>query len=325
MGLTSREGRSESPRTPMAISEALAAHLHGLLSANRVVLFMKGTRLAPSCGFSSQVVNLLDRYLDVYATVDVVADPALREALREHSEWPTFPQLYVDGRFHGGAEIVAAMDESGELTALLGSGPRAPRPPVIQLDEAAAGAIADIGRTVPGAVVRMEISSGFHHELYFGDAQPDDVVAESQGVFVHMDAASARRAEGMSIALVKGAGGSGFRIDNPNEPARVKQLEPDALAALMRSERAPRLVDVRTPAEREIARLEGDEGLLDPELEHALLALDRATPLAFYCHHGVRSLRAAEHFRELGFREVYNLAGGIDAWSREVDPDLARY
>lgn len=309
----------------MAISDALASHLRALLSSHRVVLFMKGTRLSPSCGFSSQVVDLLERYLDDYATVDVVADPALREALREFSDWPTFPQLYVDQRFHGGAEIVGAMHESGELAALLGAPPRSRRAPTLHVEPDAARAINDIGATVPGAVVRMEISAGFHHELYFGDPSPDDVVAESAGLRVHLDAASARRAEGLRIAHVRGASGSGFRLDNPNEPARVRQLDAQALHALLSSARPPRLVDVRTPGERAIAYIEGDAGLLDPALEHALLALDRSHPLAFYCHHGVRSLRAAEHFRERGFREVYNLEGGIEAWSRDVDPEVPRY
>lgn len=310
----------------MTVSAALAERLEAMIRAHRVVLFMKGSRLSPTCGFSAQVVNVLDRYLDDYATVDVLADPTLREALKEHSAWPTFPQLYVDREFRGGAEIVHALDASGELTALFGTSPRAPRPPTIQIAQEAAQAIRAIGRTVPGAVVRMEISSGFHHELYFGDPSPDDLIAESAGVFVHLDLASARRAEGLSIHHVTTAnGGAGFRIENPNEPARVKQLTPEDLAALRAAERGLTLVDVRTPHEREIARIAGDAGLLDPELEHDLLALDRTTPLAFYCHHGVRSLAAAEHFREKGFREVYNLAGGIDAWSRDVDPRVARY
>lgn len=309
----------------MAVSEALASHITGLISSHRVVLFMKGTRLSPTCGFSAQVVNTLDHYLDDYATVDVIADPALREAIKEHSAWPTFPQLYVGGEFRGGAEIVAAMDESGELAALLGTSQRAPKPPAIHLDPAAAQAIRAIGATVPGAVVRMEISSGFHHELYFGDPDPADIIAESQGVFVHMDLASSRRAQGMSIHHVSGRGGAGFRIDNPNEPSTVKQLAPAALHAMRESGRRVTLVDVRTLDERDIAHIDGDDGLLDPALEHALLALDRSTPLAFYCHHGVRSLHAAEHFRCQGFREVYNLAGGIDAWSRDVDPTVPRY
>lgn len=99
----------------MAISEALSSHLTSLLVQRTAwCSSWRGTRLSPSCGFSSQVVNVLDRYLDAYATVDVVADPSLREALREFSDWPTFPQLYVAGTFHGGTEIVHAMDASGE-------------------------------------------------------------------------------------------------------------------------------------------------------------------------------------------------------------------
>lgn len=86
---------------------------------------------------------------------------------------------------------------------------------MLHIDREAAEAIAAIGRTVPDAVVRMEISSGFHHELYFGDPSPDDVVAESSGVRVHLDLASSRRAEGLRIAHVKGAGGRAFASTTP--------------------------------------------------------------------------------------------------------------
>ena len=84
------------------------------------------------------------------------------------------------------------------------------------------------------------------------------------------------------------------------------------------------LVDVRTPEEREIAAIEGAR-LLDQAYHDALIVLDRDTPLVFQCHHGIRSQRAAEYFRERGFRRLYNLTGGIDAWSMLVDPSLPRY
>jgi len=73
-----------------------------------------------------------------------------------------------------------------------------------------------------------------------------------------------------------------------------------------------------------MARIAGAR-LLDDRLFDELLALDRGTPIVFHCHHGGRSQAAAEHFASLGFREVYNLAGGIDAWSQEVDPTVPRY
>ena len=84
------------------------------------------------------------------------------------------------------------------------------------------------------------------------------------------------------------------------------------------------LVDVRTPEEREIAAIAGAR-LLDQAYHDALLQLDRDTPLVFQCHHGIRSQRAAEYFRDHGFRRLYNLSGGIDAWSLLVDPSTPRY
>jgi rhodanese-related sulfurtransferase len=84
------------------------------------------------------------------------------------------------------------------------------------------------------------------------------------------------------------------------------------------------LVDVRTEEERAIAMIEGSR-LLDQSYHDALLLRDRDTPLVFQCHHGVRSQHAAEYFREQGFRNLYNLRGGIDAWSLFVDPSVPRY
>jgi len=84
------------------------------------------------------------------------------------------------------------------------------------------------------------------------------------------------------------------------------------------------LVDVRTPAERDLAVIAGSR-LLDEEFHDELLELDRDTPLVFQCHHGIRSQSAAQYFLAQGFRTVFNLRGGIDAWSQIVDPTVARY
>ena len=84
------------------------------------------------------------------------------------------------------------------------------------------------------------------------------------------------------------------------------------------------LVDVRTEEERAIAAIDGAR-LLDQEYHDELLLRDRETPLVFQCHHGIRSQHAAEYFRNEGFRNLYNLIGGIDAWSALVDPAVPRY
>lgn len=84
------------------------------------------------------------------------------------------------------------------------------------------------------------------------------------------------------------------------------------------------LVDVRTEEERDIAAIDGAR-LLDQAYHDELLTRDRETALVFQCHHGIRSQHAAEYFRNEGFRNLYNLSGGIDAWSMLVDPDVPRY
>lgn len=86
-----------------------------ILKSNRVVLFMKGDRRFPQCGFSATVVQILDELLPDYVTVNVLEDPEIREGIKEYSSWPTIPQLYVAGEFQGGCDIVIDMYRSGEL------------------------------------------------------------------------------------------------------------------------------------------------------------------------------------------------------------------
>jgi rhodanese-related sulfurtransferase len=96
------------------------------------------------------------------------------------------------------------------------------------------------------------------------------------------------------------------------------------LKVLLESGTAIELVDVRTDEERAIAAIDGSR-LLDQAYHDALLLRDRETPIVFQCHHGIRSQNAAEYFRREGFRNLYNLRGGIDAWSLLVDPSVPRY
>jgi monothiol glutaredoxin len=91
-----------------------------LVQKNDVVLFMKGTPLFPQCGFSSRAVAILERLGAPYESVDVLQDPEIRAGIKEYSEWPTIPQLYVKGEFVGGSDIMMEMYESGELQQLLG-------------------------------------------------------------------------------------------------------------------------------------------------------------------------------------------------------------
>jgi len=109
-----------------------------------------------------------------------------------------------------------------------------------------------------------------------------------------------------------------------HEPPPIRQLSAPDLKALLESGTAIELVDVRTEQERTIATIDGSR-LLDQAYHDALLLRDRETPVVFQCHHGVRSQSAAEYFRSQGFQNVYNLQGGIDAWSLLVDASVPRY
>jgi monothiol glutaredoxin len=99
----------------MSLNEATRAKISSLIESDRVVLFMKGDRSYPQCGFSARVVQILDALLPKYTTVDVLRAPEIREGIKEFSSWPTIPQLYLDGEFLGGCDIVTELYTSGEL------------------------------------------------------------------------------------------------------------------------------------------------------------------------------------------------------------------
>lgn len=96
-----------------------AERIKGIVASDDVVLFMKGVPAAPECGFSASVVQILTGLNVPFKGVNVLVDPQVREGIKSFSDWPTIPQLYVKGEFLGGADIVRAMFQEGELAALL--------------------------------------------------------------------------------------------------------------------------------------------------------------------------------------------------------------
>lgn len=95
------------------------ARISQIVSSNDVVLFMKGTPLFPQCGFSSRAIAILDHLGVAYESVDVLQDQGIRQGIKEFSDWPTIPQLYVKGEFVGGSDIMMEMYEAGELHQLV--------------------------------------------------------------------------------------------------------------------------------------------------------------------------------------------------------------
>ena len=307
----------------MSLDPGLRHRIESLLSEHRVLLFMKGQPQAPQCGFSAKAIGALDALGVAYGHVDVLADADIREGIKAYGEWPTIPQLYVDGELVGGSDIIEQMANSGELHALLGVPMPDRTPPRITVTTAAAQmlrtAIDDAGGEV---VVKLDIDPRFRTRLHLAPEDPRGITSESAGIRLQFDLASARRAEGLIVDWADDQRGRGLIIDNPNAPPPIKTISPhaarDGVAAGIL-----RIVDVRPDNERALASINVAFLTLDEGLA-PLQALPKDAPLAFLCHHGGRSAEAAEHFRELGYRDVYNVEGGIEAWA-DIDPQIPRY
>jgi monothiol glutaredoxin len=285
---------------------------------------MKGNRQAPQCGFSAQVVQILDEVAPSYETVNVLADPSLRDGVKEYSSWPTIPQLYIRGQFVGGCDIVKEMYASGELQKLLGTDSAPAEPPRLILTVVAADEIKKAASDAEGDVLRLSVSARFENELYFDTKKEGDFVVEASGVTFLVDRASAKRADGVTIDFVVGAAGGGFKIDNPHEPPRVRALSAKELSRMLDAASGVELFDVRPEVERKLAKIARARAL-DAEGIERLSGLAKDTPIVFHCHHGMRSRAAAEEAIGRGFTRVYNLEGGIEAWSEDVDPSVPRY
>ena len=309
----------------MSLDPALRSRIESLLAANPVVLFMKGEPRAPQCGFSSKAVAALDATGATYAHVDVLADPEIREGIKAYGDWPTIPQLYIDGELVGGSDIILQMVNSGELHAALGLPAPDRTPPNIRITPAALAmirnAIADAGGEV---VLQIDIDRGFRTRLNLATPDADAVTTEVDGVRVQFDLAGARRAEGLTIDFADDMRGKGLVIDNPNAPKPVAQVTPAEADAKARTGEWM-LVDVRPPEERAIASVPLPYRTFDDNGRAAIEAMPKDTAIAFLCHGGGRSARAAEEFRALGFRNVHNVTGGIDAWADTVDGSIAKY
>jgi monothiol glutaredoxin len=304
-----------------------ADRIRQLIASHDVVLFMKGTRTAPQCGFSARVVDILDEYLDDYRTVDVLADPGMREGVKAFSSWPTIPQLYVRQKFVGGSDIVHEMVKTGELAEVLGRGPIALEVPEVRMSAPAKAAFLrfwDSDGDTEEPVVRLTIGSDWEPLLDLDEERDGDVSIDYDELSLVMTRSTARRANGVVIDFIERGDQVGFKVENPNKPPMVKQLSVGELGEWIASGKPHLLLDVRTVEERVTAKIEPSE-LLDEALREKLEAMDRAKTIVCYCHHGMRSQRAAEHLLRMGFSDVHNLQGGIDAWSLHVDPSVPRY
>jgi monothiol glutaredoxin len=164
----------------------------------------------------------------------------------------------------------------------------------------------------------------FNARFELKPASGQEIVAEAAGLRLHLDLASVPRANGIRIDWVEDPRGAGLAIHNPNAPPPVKsmsvqQLHDHVIAGSID------VIDVRPPHARALAPFPHPHEVLDEDSRERLEALPKDLPIAFLCHHGQSSRQAAEYFRGLGFHDLHNVEGGIDAWSVEIDPSVPRY
>src|SRR5215468_8644769 len=160
----------------MTLDPETRKKIEQLVTSDPVVLFMKGSRSFPQCGFSASVVNILNTLIPKYTTVNILSDADVRTGMKEFSDWPTFPQLFIRGEFVGGADIVRQMHESGDLEKKLGELVAPAKVPSVTVSPRAAQELAEaLKEGSPGDVIHLTITAVWEHELQLGPQEPSPV------------------------------------------------------------------------------------------------------------------------------------------------------
>lgn len=307
----------------MTLADSTRQKIESYLEQDRVVLFMKGNPQAPMCGFSAKTAGMLDSLLPSYTSVDVLQDPEIREGIKAYGDWPTIPQLYIDKELIGGCDIVTAMFNSGELHKSLGVDEPDRSAPEVTITDQAAEKIREAMGGHEGLALHFQVDPNWQSQFNLAPAEGHEIRAESNGITLLFDVASAQRARGAVIDWVSSVEGEGLTIRLPEAPAPIYQMSVSELKQKLDSDELL-LVDVRTQEERDIASIQKSRHM-NADLMKELEAMPKDTAMAFLCHGGRRSQVAAEHFRKQGFTNISNVVGGIDAWSKEIDPDVPTY
>lgn len=297
----------------MTLDPSVRERIEQQIASHDIVLYMKGTPKMPQCGFSARTVGILDSLLaGNYAAFNVLEDDSIREGIKAFGNWPTIPQLYIKGELVGGCDIIAEMYNAGELHDMFGLDQPDRTPPEIEVTDKAAIKIREFLEAYPGQHLHFTIGSDWDAQFHVGPKQGHEIEAESAGIKVLMDLASAQRANGAKVDWAESMQGEGLVLDLPGAPAPVKAMSPSELQDRMNSGERLMVVDTRSEADRQTRPLEFARGL-DAELMAELKDADRQLPLVFICHVGVSSQAVAEHYRKQGFTQVYNLEGGVQA------------
>jgi monothiol glutaredoxin len=302
----------------MALDNETRGIIDHLLSTNKVVLFMKGTPQQPQCGFSATTVSTLEMLIPDFMSVNVLEYPSIREGIKEYANWPTIPQLYIDGELIGGSDIVTDMLHSGELADTLGVEKPEIDAPVISIDDKGIEVMKKALDAQPGHALHLQIDAGWSHKISLSADKRSAVQAKAGDIEIHMDPWSAARADGLKMVMEEDLTGTRFSFDNPNAPPPVNQMTVQTLKEKLDGEADVILIDVRTDEERSAASISGSRQWNEEAMD-LIESLPKDAELIFHCHSGGRSQALAESIRRSGYTNLHNVSGGIQAWAEEID------
>lgn len=304
----------------MSLDSETRGMIDDLLANNKVVLFMKGTPQQPQCGFSAKTTAALDLLIPDFASVNVLEHPTIREGIKEYANWPTIPQLYVDGELIGGNDIVQDMLHSGDLADALGVDRPAAMQPKITISDDGIAALQNALASEADGVLRLQISATWTHQIAL-DERKGDICVEIDGIEFHMDPWTSARADGLNMILEEDLTGTKFVFDNPNAPPPVKPMSVHELKVRIDGTDEIVLIDVRGEDERDKASIQGARPW-NEETRLFVEGLPKDAELILHCHMGGRSQALADALRQRGHTNLFNVTGGIKAWAEEIDPSL---
>lgn len=290
------------------MTEELRAKLQAMVDSHDVVLFMKGTRQQPQCGFSNRVVSILEELEIDYQTYNVFSDPDIRSGMKDFSMWPTFPQLYIKQEFVGGCDLVTEMMQSGELPGMLGVTLEDVEPPTVHCSPNILNLFKESLATHGGGI-HIDVSKNFQYDIFIGPKSNGQVESIVDGVPFYFSRGSAKRANGISLDFKDGDNG-GVLIDNPNEP-KFEDIAVSDVEAWVADNPTAKVYQIGVTADQVLPFAT----LLDASAHQEIGQLPKDHPIAFMCVMGVRSQHAAKDLAFQGYSNVFNIVGGLTAWN----------
>ena len=307
-----------------------------VVTEDKIVVFAKGTKEMPRCGFSARAIQVVESVGKPFKVVDILSDPSIRPALVAFSSWPTTPQVYLDGEFLGGSDIIMELYESGELQKKIASSYGEEFKEVqdnqrVDVTDEALGKVKEFMETdLEFLRLSVQVKDGdraYSLELDSHTSAAADLKWKVKGLTVIVAKAMSELFDKLEVSWVNKDGNEGFAVKEVGNPPALPipiDIDKADLARLMRSEIKDGklwIVDVREDDEWKSGH--GEEAVHLPlsrlEKEWKDKGFDSKDTLVFYCAAGKRSLSAANHFRhKLGFPNTRSLVGGIGNYPSNI-------